>query len=98
MIRLLAASLVWLGLVVAPAGHAAPPQGASTLRAQSGNPSDGPAWNQLPAGQRFALAPLRGQWAGMDAVRKEKWIAVAQRFPALELHATDGNHAAPAGA
>lgn len=83
MIRLLAASLLWAGLVVATPGQAAPPQADAASRAPSGTRSDGPAWNELPAGQQSALAPLKGQWASMDAVRKEKWIAVAQRFPAL---------------
>jgi hypothetical protein len=30
-----------------------------------------------------ALAPLKQHWAGIDAVRKAKWLVVAQRFPAM---------------
>lgn len=43
----------------------------------------GPAWNELQPSHQRALAPLRQHWAGIDADRKSKWIAVAQRFGAM---------------
>lgn len=48
------------------------------------NPAaQGPAWSELPPAQQAALAPLQAHWAGLDADRKRKWIAVAERFPGL---------------
>jgi len=40
----------------------------------------GPAWQTLSPGQQQALAPLRDEWAAIDAMRKQKWLEVAGRF------------------
>ncbi|MEN9418671.1 MAG: hypothetical protein RI988_2291 [Pseudomonadota bacterium] len=42
-----------------------------------------PAWSALTPAQRAALAPLRQDWAAIDAGRKQKWIEVSQKFPTL---------------
>lgn len=42
-----------------------------------------PSWSALTPAQRAALAPLRQDWAGIDAARKQKWVEVAQKFPTL---------------
>ena len=44
---------------------------------------DGPRWRDLSAAQREALAPLEREWAGIDAQRKQKWIEIAARYPAM---------------
>lgn len=44
-----------------------------------------PRWNQLSPGERQSLAPLEAQWAAIDAVRKEKWREIAQRYPHLPV-------------
>lgn len=44
---------------------------------------DGPAWAELSAQQRSALAPLQPHWAGIGANRRAKWLEVAARFPSL---------------
>jgi len=42
---------------------------------------DGPHWSELSPSQKEALKPLEHDWDGIDANRKQKWMAVAQRFP-----------------
>lgn len=67
--RPFARTLALLGVVLACTVQAAP--GADA------------AWSQLTAAQRAALAPLQAQWAGIDPDRREMWLEVAQRFPAM---------------
>jgi hypothetical protein len=43
----------------------------------------GVRWQSLTPAQRQALAPLEHEWANIDAPRKQKWIAVADRYPTL---------------
>ena len=43
----------------------------------------GQPWAQLSADQRGALAPLKADWASIDAARKQKWLEVASRFRTL---------------
>ena len=40
-------------------------------------------WQALTPAQREALAPLERDWAGIDAERKQKWLALAARFKTL---------------
>jgi hypothetical protein len=42
-----------------------------------------PAWSELSATERQALEPLRLQWDGIDAVRKQKWRDIATRYPSM---------------
>lgn len=44
-----------------------------------------PEWNQLTPAQRDALAPLKNDWSGLDAFRKEKWLELANRFTSMPL-------------
>lgn len=44
---------------------------------------EGVRWQTLTAPQRQALAPLEGDWAGIDAQRKQKWLSLAARFRTL---------------
>ncbi|HEV7577747.1 MAG TPA: DUF3106 domain-containing protein [Caldimonas sp.] len=44
---------------------------------------DGVRWHALTPAQREALAPLERDWPGIDAPRKQKWIALAARFKTL---------------
>ncbi len=41
-------------------------------------------WAALTVQQQQALAPLKGDWASIDAARQKKWLDVAGRFPSLE--------------
>ncbi len=40
-------------------------------------------WDALPLRQRVALQPLSEHWASMDDARREKWLAVADRYWSL---------------
>jgi hypothetical protein len=43
----------------------------------------GPRWSDLTPAQRTALAPLERDWSTIDADRKQKWIQVSGRMPAM---------------
>jgi hypothetical protein len=43
----------------------------------------GPAWSTLTPAQQSALAPLKRDWQGIDALRKQKWLEIAARFPSM---------------
>lgn len=40
-------------------------------------------WDALTSGQRSALAPLQKDWSTLDNTSQEKWLALANRFPAM---------------
>jgi hypothetical protein len=44
---------------------------------------DGARWRELSPAQRSALAPLEREWASIDGPRKQKWLEIAGRFPAM---------------
>lgn len=79
MTRLLLAALLPLVCGAPVLAQTAP---AATVTVAAANPG-GPAWHELQAAQQQALAPLRQHWSGIDANRKSKWLAVAQRFPSM---------------
>ena len=43
----------------------------------------GPRWQELKPAQQQVLKPLEQDWSGIDAVRKQKWVELAARFPKL---------------
>jgi hypothetical protein len=69
-LRLLRTCTAWIGgLVISAAALAGTELGAP--------------WASLSPAQQQALAPLQRDWAGLDANRKQKWLAVATRFSSL---------------
>lgn len=57
---------------------------AGLARAAEAPPVDRPpTWASLTPQQRQVLAPLQRDWTTIDAERKQKWIEVARRFPAM---------------
>ena len=56
------------------------PRACATRRPAS---EEGVRWQALTPAQREALAPLERDWPGIDAPRKQKWIALAGRFKTL---------------
>jgi len=71
----------WVAAVLALPGHAlaqAAPPARSAASAESG-----PRWEELTPAQRKALQPLQGEWSGIDASRKQKWVEIATRYPTL---------------
>lgn len=70
-----------LAACAAPAVAQAPrPSGTASAAAPR---EDGVRWQALTPAQREALAPLERDWPGIDAPRKQKWIALAARFKTL---------------
>ena len=69
MVKAVVGIALWL-LVAAPAFSAGPA-------------NKNPAWNELTAQQRQALAPVQGEWDKFDAKRKQKWLRVAERYPKM---------------
>ena len=55
-----------------------PPLTVPTARAEGGI-----RWQALTPVQREALGPLEKEWPGIDAPRKQKWLVIADRYPAL---------------
>jgi hypothetical protein len=43
----------------------------------------GPRWQELSPAQRSALKPLERDWSRIDAARKQKWLEIANRYPAM---------------
>lgn len=43
-----------------------------------------PMWKDLTPPQQVALDPLKGEWDRMDAVRKQKWLDIANRYAAMK--------------
>ena len=88
-LRRRAASVVWAGLALVASGVACaqtplqapvprPPFTTAAPRAEAGI-----RWQTLTPGQRQALAPLEREWPSIDAARKQKWLVIADRYPAL---------------
>jgi hypothetical protein len=73
----LAGAILTLCALCMSAPAAAQPIGGSTATVNVG----GPAWNTLTPAQQSALAPLKRDWQGIDALRKQKWLEIAARFP-----------------
>lgn len=66
-----------------PAKTFAPPITPATGNAKksaSKKSSNNPSWRALTPTQQLALAPLAGEWDGMDAQRKEKWLAIGDKY------------------
>lgn len=45
--------------------------------------SGGPSWKEITPAQQQVLSPLAGEWNGLDATGKQKWLEVATRFPRM---------------
>lgn len=56
--------------------------GLSVANAQS--TKQNPAWGQLTPAQQQILAPIQGEWDKLDAIRKQKWIGITQRYPKMK--------------
>ncbi|MCZ2496688.1 DUF3106 domain-containing protein [Xylophilus sp. Kf1] len=53
---------------------------ATTPTSPSMAPATRPAWGELTAGQRTALAPLYPHWDTLSENHKRKWIAISRNF------------------
>jgi hypothetical protein len=60
--------------------HKAPVTASAASAAVPKKTPNGPSWQALTAAQQLALAPLSGEWDSMDSLRKEKWIAIGNKY------------------
>jgi len=79
------------------APSAVPPSMANTAKQgtrDAGLPADpsGPAWGELTAEQKRALAPLEQHWPRMGEVQKRRWLALAHTFAVLPAQEQDKLH------
>ena len=77
-----AAALLVLGLgaadlALAQSGTVGPAPGLSS------GVAGGPNWSSLTPAQQSALEPLKRDWPGIDASRKQKWLEIAARMPSM---------------
>lgn len=68
---------------VVAAGQAPPSASAQQATVTAPVPTAGPGWQALSPAQQQALAPLKRDWADIDATRKQKWLEIAARFPTM---------------
>jgi uncharacterized protein DUF3106 len=90
MLRILLAAL---SLSIAAGTAAQPPSepaakkpAAAKPAAKAAQPKPGvrPAWAELTAEQQQILAPLKTDWDTLDPERRQKWIAIAKRYPRMK--------------
>ena len=88
MLRLLLAAL---SLCIAAGTAAQPPADAAKkpaakppAKAAQAKPGVRPAWAELTAEQQQILAPLKTDWDSLDPDRRQKWIAIAKRYPRMK--------------
>jgi hypothetical protein len=74
------ALIAWLCLAL--------PAAEAQIRSERGR-STPPAWSELTPEQQGILAPLSKEWAGLDATRRKKWIAIAKRYPKMTPQAQE---------
>jgi hypothetical protein len=80
---LAAAALIAAAGFCACAAVAAQPEGAGPSPAQARPEAGGPRWAEQCPAHRKVLAPLAGDWNGLDARSKERWMDVAGRYPTM---------------
>ncbi|RZI43363.1 DUF3106 domain-containing protein [Herbaspirillum sp. HC18] len=73
-------------LAVAGAQNAQPHATASSQTAAAAKrpPVVKPLWSELTPEQQQALAPLAGEWDSLDTFRKNKWLAIGNKFPSMK--------------
>ena len=72
----------WFGLTTSCPPAAA--QAAAAPKAVAKAPAEhGVRWQELKPAQQASLKPLEREWAGIDAVRKQKWLELSARFPKM---------------
>ncbi|MFO0101886.1 MAG: DUF3106 domain-containing protein, partial [Betaproteobacteria bacterium] len=86
----LAAALSSAALAQGSAAPAAP--AAAAKPAARSAPVARPAWSDLTAAQREALAPLQDDWDSFERDRKRKWLEVATKYPRMTPEAQQHLH------
>ncbi|MBL8329872.1 MAG: DUF3106 domain-containing protein [Rubrivivax sp.] len=77
------------GLVAVPLALAAAlvlaqtPPAATPARSVPAAAEARPTWSSLTPAQQLQLGPLKSEWSGIDAARKQKWLDLAARMPTM---------------
>lgn len=81
-----AVAVVLAGAMIGPASAQAPAHAPAAPAAPAKAPPalDKPLWNSLTRPQQVALEPLKVEWDRMEAVRKQKWLEIANRFSSMK--------------
>ncbi len=61
---------------------AVPAAGSSAATRQQ--PNTRPLWTELTPAQQQALSPLAAEWNQLDGFRKNKWLAIGNKFAAMK--------------
>lgn len=84
---MLAAALLAASLLGGLAAAQGPANGTTAAKPASGTPSKNSKkpdarrnWADLSPAQQQALAPLSGEWNKMEDSRKEKWLAIGNKY------------------
>lgn len=64
----------------APTSNIAQPKAS----APAPQPLSRPLWGELTPAQRQALAPLASEWDKLDGFRKNKWLAIGNRYASMK--------------
>lgn len=67
----------------APSGTAATPAPAAVASPSVRPAATKPLWRDLPAAQQQTLAPLASVWDELDATRKNKWLAIGNKYATM---------------
>ena len=86
----LAAAISSVALAQRSAAPAVPAAAAKPLAGSA--PVARPAWSELSAAQREALAPLQDDWESFERDRKRKWLEVATKYPRMTPEAQQHLH------
>ena len=88
---MLRALLILLSVAFAAGTAAQPPsdaprKAATAKPAAKAKPGVKPAWAELTAEQQQVLAPLKADWDSLEPERRQKWIAIAKRYPKMSAN------------
>ena len=53
-------------------------------KAKAPKPGVRPVWAELTGEQQQVLAPLKADWDSLEPDRRQKWIAIAKRYPRMK--------------
>ena len=90
MLRILLATLalaIGFGAAAQPPADTAKKPAAvkpATKAKAAPNPGVRPVWAELTAEQQQVLAPLKADWDSLEPDRRQKWIAIAKRYPRMK--------------
>lgn len=60
------------------------PVAKPAAKPKAARPGVRPAWAELTAEQQQVLAPLKADWDSLEPDRRQKWIAIAKRYPRMK--------------